>query len=34
MDQDDAMGSMDMAKMRDMVSSPDQEKQDVFKETR
>tara|TARA_E500000178_G_scaffold318293_1_gene339545 strand:+ start:932 stop:1732 length:801 start_codon:yes stop_codon:yes gene_type:complete len=28
MDQDDAMGSMDMAKMRDMVSSPDQEKQD------
>jgi hypothetical protein len=28
MDQDDAMGSMDMAKMRDMVSAPDQEKQD------
>ncbi len=28
MDQDDAMGSMDMAKMRDMVTAPDQEKQD------
>ena len=28
MDQDDAMGSMDMAKMRDMVTAPEQEKQD------
>ena len=28
MDQDDAMGSMNMAKMRDMVTAPDQEKQD------
>ncbi len=28
MDQDDAMGSMDIAKMRDMVTAPDQEKQD------
>ena len=28
MDHDDAMGSMDMAKMRDVVTAPDQEKQD------
>ena len=28
MDHDDAMGSMQMAKMRDMVTAPDQEKQD------
>jgi len=28
MDQDDAMGSMDMAKMRDMITAPDQEKAD------
>ena len=28
MDTDDAMGSMDMAKMRDVVTAPDQEKQD------
>tara|TARA_A100001391_G_C4988458_1_gene257375 strand:+ start:24 stop:845 length:822 start_codon:yes stop_codon:yes gene_type:complete len=28
MDHDDAMGSMQMAKMRDMVSAPDEEKQD------